>query len=498
MDQSYGNKKFTHRLMVLPLRIWVFIQLILFPALGFSQGSDPEISFQQDVHDFGTIKEATGIVHTTFPFVNSGNTNLEIKKVQAGCGCTGADWTRGQILPGDSGLVKISFDPTGKPGAFLKNIIVVSNAINSPKTLVIKGKVVPKPTDYSDTFRFSYGSLLATSNHLVFPEIWPGLTKEDTLRFLNKSYDTIRWELKAIPGFMSAQPAAGIIPPNGRGYLMISLDPSKSSLQGEWSEKLVIETNDDLQSEKIFMLSGKILDKQPTPTLEQLFPVQLGSLMFSKNTLVFRNVLNTSIQTDTLLIYNSATYPIHILIKEKPEPVISVISSLTIQPGDSARLILGFDGKKASVYGYASYGMIFLESNDSVQPNTVVHVSAEISEDFSHLNKRKKAKAPVAQFSFTDFDFGSAIQGSPVRLQFPVANHGHNNLIIRRIQTPMGINAICLPGDTVYPGATAVIDVEFPTLHKVGYQTSEITVITNDPLHSMIKLRINGYIEPNE
>lgn len=486
------------KIIILPLPILVSIVLLLIPMNGFSQGKGPEISFLQDSYDFGIIKEAKGVVHCTFYFFNAGHENLEIRKVQAGCGCTAADWTRGQIQPGDSGSVKISFDPTGKPGAFMKNIVVASNSVSSTKTLIIRGKVIPKPTDYTDTFRLTSGSLLASGNHIAFQEAWPGLMKTDSILFYNNGFDTIRWHIQFNSETLKAEVHPATIHPGGRGCLVVTMDPAKSSIAGEWTGSVLILTNDYIQPEKTITLSANILSGQPLPTLQQLFPVQLGNLLFSKNSVVFHKVPNTGARTDTLMIFNSAGYAVTLQITDKPEPVMVKETKFVIQPGDTARLILGFGGKKAAVYGYAGYGMVMIESNDSLQPQKVIHVAAEVMEDFGRMNKRKKAKAPVAQFSFTDFDFGSTDQGTQVTFQFPFQNSGRKNLIIRRIQTPMGITATCLNSDTVQPGASGVINVEFSTLYKVGYQTSEILIITNDPFHPEIKLKINGYIEPYE
>jgi len=62
--------------------------------------------------------------------------------VGASCGCTVPDWPKDPILPGKTGVIKVTYN-TAIIGVFNKSITVYSNAANNPVGLIIKGNVNP-------------------------------------------------------------------------------------------------------------------------------------------------------------------------------------------------------------------------------------------------------------------------------------------------------------------------------------------------------------------
>ena len=93
----------------------------------------PVISFAENKHDFGSIKEGDIVKHT-FKFKNTGNQPLVVSEVRVTCGCTTPDWTKTPVAPGQSGFITAQFNSTGKPGQNHKVITVVSNSVtgNTP------------------------------------------------------------------------------------------------------------------------------------------------------------------------------------------------------------------------------------------------------------------------------------------------------------------------------------------------------------------------------
>ncbi len=101
------------------------------------------LTFEQDLHDFGSVPEGTQAAYE-FRFKNTGNQVVVIANVQASCGCTTPDWTKTPVLPGKSGLVRAVYSSAGRPGVFNKTVTVSSNAAEGNKVLTIKGTVLTK------------------------------------------------------------------------------------------------------------------------------------------------------------------------------------------------------------------------------------------------------------------------------------------------------------------------------------------------------------------
>ena len=99
-----------------------------------------EIDFEKEVHDYGNIKQnANGTCE--FKFKNTGKEPLIISMARGSCGCTVPDWPKEPIKPGESGVIKVSYD-TKRVGPINKNVTITSNANTNPsKVLRITGNI---------------------------------------------------------------------------------------------------------------------------------------------------------------------------------------------------------------------------------------------------------------------------------------------------------------------------------------------------------------------
>jgi hypothetical protein len=103
-----------------------------------------EITFAEKSHDFGTIQEAKGQVSHTFEFTNTGDGALVIIDATASCGCTRPEYPKEPIKPGKKGKIKVTYNPSHRPGEFSKQIKVRTNDSKHRRvTLKISGTVLP-------------------------------------------------------------------------------------------------------------------------------------------------------------------------------------------------------------------------------------------------------------------------------------------------------------------------------------------------------------------
>ena len=86
----------------------------------------PEIAFESEVHDYGTIKQgADGTCE--FKFKNTGKEPLIISNAKGSCGCTVPTYPKEPIMKGQTGVIKVHYD-TKRVGAFTKTVTINSNA----------------------------------------------------------------------------------------------------------------------------------------------------------------------------------------------------------------------------------------------------------------------------------------------------------------------------------------------------------------------------------
>ncbi|MDR1601766.1 MAG: DUF1573 domain-containing protein [Tannerella sp.] len=126
-------------------RVLFILTVILFTAgIVSAQQKEAAITVVDSTsYDFGNINEADGPASYTFTVMNSGELPLVISRVVPSCGCTTPDWTKEPIAPGKTGDIKVTFNPQGRPGKFVKTINVYSNGkANGSYMLTIRGNVI--------------------------------------------------------------------------------------------------------------------------------------------------------------------------------------------------------------------------------------------------------------------------------------------------------------------------------------------------------------------
>ena len=106
----------------------------------------PQFKFEGgDTHDFGVVPRGP-IANHTFEFTNVGNQPIVVQNVTPSCGCTGVDWVKTPVLPGQKGWIKLGLKTEEQHGVFNKEVYIQSNARvpNGDKryTLYIKGNAV--------------------------------------------------------------------------------------------------------------------------------------------------------------------------------------------------------------------------------------------------------------------------------------------------------------------------------------------------------------------
>ena len=108
------------------LLVLTIIVLNSAPAL-----QEAEFLFKDKNQRHPKVKEGV-VIHLEYEFENKGLSPLVISDYKVGCPCTKVLFPKEPIMPGEGGVIKVSFDTKGKIGYQDRKIEIQSNAVNGP------------------------------------------------------------------------------------------------------------------------------------------------------------------------------------------------------------------------------------------------------------------------------------------------------------------------------------------------------------------------------
>lgn len=173
----------------------------------------PVAHWKSVTHDFGAFDEDMGKVTSDFVLVNEGDAPLMIYAARASCGCTVPHYTTDPIAPGDSAVVKVTYDPAGRPGKFSKRVKVETNCDPAQNILTINGVVIGASNTLRARFPIEVGNLKLRNKTVTFGDINKGNTKTAFLDGYNQSNDTIRPIVTGLPQHITVSTSPEAVPP---------------------------------------------------------------------------------------------------------------------------------------------------------------------------------------------------------------------------------------------------------------------------------------------
>ena len=120
------------------MNLFLAIILFSFSVNGISQA---KITFEEKTHRFPKTNEGVLLEHD-YTFTNTGNQPLLIEGIKVTCTCTKFTFPKTPTLPGETGVVHVTFDTNNKYSWQDRILMISSNAKNNPTSIRFKVMVV--------------------------------------------------------------------------------------------------------------------------------------------------------------------------------------------------------------------------------------------------------------------------------------------------------------------------------------------------------------------
>jgi hypothetical protein len=217
------------------------VLLSVFNLVFVGAFAQAKIQFSDTKHDFGNIKESDGPVSHVFTFKNTGNAPLVIQNVETSCGCTSPEYTKEPVQPGKSGIVKATFDPSGRPNYFDKNLTVISNAENNRTILSIKGNVEAKVLTVEEQYPFAVDKVRFKKEIIELYKVLSTGVRTETLEVINTGATPAILVFENVPAHITVKAEPVSIPAGAKGVITCTYNAAKKKDFGLSTDDITVK-----------------------------------------------------------------------------------------------------------------------------------------------------------------------------------------------------------------------------------------------------------------
>ena len=122
-----------------------FLLLISLALAAGTLGGQPSLKFLKKSVDLGPADPKGAPVAESVAFVNAGDEPLVVLKVAKSCECVQAKFSKRPVMPGDTAVLTVTFNPLGQQsGDYLRALKVYANTPEKMHILTVQGSVGTK------------------------------------------------------------------------------------------------------------------------------------------------------------------------------------------------------------------------------------------------------------------------------------------------------------------------------------------------------------------
>lgn len=184
------------------------------------------ITFDKLTHDYGTINEDSDLRICVFRFINHQKSPVAISHVQSSCGCAVPQYTKKVVPAGESGEIRIAYNPQGRPGRFNRSIIVSFSGQKEKIHLYVKGTVTPGVERKNKAYPYVIGDLQLRTNSLKLKPMQ--IAQQRSIMVINSGNAPLRTVFNSSNPSVSANMVPAILQPNQKGEIQIIYKEAKN------------------------------------------------------------------------------------------------------------------------------------------------------------------------------------------------------------------------------------------------------------------------------
>lgn len=349
------------------------ISAIVFGALTLATQARALV-WLSEIHDFGAFAEDMGRVTCTFRAVNVSPEPVSIVGSRANCGCTVPGFSKEPVAPGDTMVINVTYDPSGRPGRFHKKVFI-DTSDGEKMTLGVHGTVIASEKTRLSRFPIQVGQVGLGNKYIAFGSTIRGRMLSGGLNIYNSTDHPITPSLSGLPSYMHAAFKPTVIPVGEVGFLTLTGYTDRQPDYGTVEGSFLLTPDSSSPADSIRINTTMIVREDfSSLTPEQLERAPKARL--STECIDFDRIKGSAPVTLSLTLTNDGREPLIIRRIDTYERAITwrLTPAKRIAPGKSAKLEVTLSPKLLPADDSPLNARIQLIVNDPSNPNISVRV----------------------------------------------------------------------------------------------------------------------------
>lgn len=352
-----------------------YLFAMLAAAASLQALADADITWLSTTHDFGAFDEDTKKKTAYFRFVNTGDEPVSVISSTATCGCTLPKYSEDPVAPGDTAVIEVSYDPSGRPGRFNKQVYVRTSASPERVRLTIQGTVIGSPVTINGRYPVSIGPLKLSAGAAMMGRVHPGHTKMHYVDGYNMSADTLAPVVVSLPEYISMRPVPDVVAPGEMVTLNFEFRKEAADIWGILTDSVMIAPAPGMEA-VAFPVVTIVEEDFSTLTPAQRADAPVVRIDPEKLILDPIPVNSTTPVSATIKVGNSGKHPLIIRRAYSEDKGVSVeVKKTKVESGKTADIVVSFD-PSVQPEGIVNARLTII-TNDPASPTRPVRIVAE-------------------------------------------------------------------------------------------------------------------------
>ena len=283
------------------------------------------------------------------------------------------------------------------------------------------------------------------------------------------------------------------IEPGQKGNITVTYNPN--GRPGRFQKTVTVTSNASEATTKLY-IKGEVIPKPVKPT--EQYPVQMGVLRLKKKTLNYGNITKGANKLLEIEYANTTNAPItvDVLTRDQDKHFAPNITKKELQPNETGKLQIALQSNDCPLYGPVNAKMyVVVNGEKKMTEEYDSTMKAELKEDCAKLGVEERQQAPILEVT-NPLQLGTIKAGKKFSTKLTLSNVGVNALIVRRIISNDTHLNLVAPKAAIKGGRKADLKLEVNALElAAGNYSRVITIITNDPAHAVVRLRVDWVVE---